>query len=182
MSKLKGKLKARKREQKRKIQQLKKQRYANQYLSMIRKFNDPVLSKKCDPVNKNTNLSFIDNMKKALHYTKNGVGLAAPQIGETKRVIIYQADPEVSKMTVMLNPKIVEFSDTKISGKEGCLSYPGIYIKIPRYSWVKVEYLDEKFNKLTKTIYKFEARVVQHEVDHLDGTCLVKDAWLEDLK
>ena len=109
-----------------------------------------------------------------------GCGLAAPQIGESVRVLIVDgrdmADvyPYLEGFTrVMINPKVLEESDRKCSYSEGCLSVPGIYCDVTRPDSIKVEYYDENLEKQTETFDKFACRMVQHEMSHLDGDLFV---------
>jgi peptide deformylase len=82
-----------------------------------------------------------------------------PEIDSTKRVFI--------------NPEIIETSEETIAYEEGCLSFPGIHEKVNRPSRVRVSYLDEKFQEHDEWFEGFEARVFQHEIDHLDGKCFI---------
>jgi peptide deformylase len=105
-----------------------------------------------------------------------GVGLAAPQVGVSLRVLVIDAD-EVSKdfpecknfKRVMVNPEIVEFSDEDTVLEEGCLSFPGIHEKVPRATWIKVQYEDVDRKPVEERLEGFAARIVQHECEHLEG-------------
>ena len=107
---------------------------------------------------------------------QDGVGLAAPQIGERLRIIIFgfecserYPDAESIPMTVLINPEI-EFLDAEmLAGWEGCLSVPGLRGVVPRYSHILYRGVDQVGNTIERTVEDFHARVVQHEVDHLDG-------------
>lgn len=114
-----------------------------------------------------------------LHTMKNanGVGLAAPQIGIGKRIIIFgfknnprYPDAPLVPLTVLINPVIEILSDEKESGWEGCLSVPGLRGLVPRYTKIKYSGYDftNKHN-IERTVDGFHARVVQHEMDHIDG-------------
>jgi peptide deformylase len=105
-----------------------------------------------------------------------GVGIAAPQIGVSERIVVIEIEeneryPNVEKMplTVMINPKIKILESEIEDGYEGCLSVPGIRGIVPRYKKIEVEYLNVSGQKERKILEKFPAKVVQHEVDHLDG-------------
>lgn len=105
----------------------------------------------------------------------HGIGLAANQVGITKRVFTMGADNTVGfpKPFALFNPRIVATSDDYVLDKEGCLSYPGLFLSIKRPSWVAVEYQD--YNGVTRG-YKAEgyaAKCVQHEIDHLNGVCFI---------
>jgi len=109
-------------------------------------------------------------------YNADGVGLAAPQIGLSIRLLVIDADTIANKhpecknfKRVMLNPVITERSDEKITLEEGCLSFPGIHEKVSRAAKIKVTYQDEDFNDKEEVLCDFCARVVQHECEHLEG-------------
>jgi len=106
----------------------------------------------------------------------NGAGLAAPQIGISQRVVIFgvEANPrypdvEVVPNTILINPKIEILSDEVEEGWEGCLSVPGMRGLVPRYTQIRYSGFDDKGQAFTREASGFHARVVQHEVDHLDG-------------
>lgn len=96
-----------------------------------------------------------------------GVGLAAPQIGKNIRLIVVLL---VDKRKIaMINPEIIEYSKNKVKGEEGCLSLPNVWGQVERYESIMLSYLDGKNNKITLKLDGFNARVVQHEIDHLNG-------------
>ncbi|WP_409275605.1 peptide deformylase [Neobacillus sp. SCS-31] len=97
----------------------------------------------------------------------DGVGLAAPQIGQPVRVAIVDVDDE-SGTIEMVNPKILSSSGEQ-TGAEGCLSFPGIYGEVTRPNRVKIEAQDRKGKPYTLEAEGFLARAIQHEIDHLDG-------------
>jgi len=108
----------------------------------------------------------------------NALGVAAPQIGETVRIFVYNNTKEhgTATMRVMINPTIVkEYGSTKM-GYEGCLSFPGFVYEVPAYELIKVSYQDESGQKHTLKLRGFEARIFQHEFRHLDGICWPKEA------
>lgn len=121
-----------------------------------------------------------------LTYIKNpkhhGIGLAAPQIGTSKRIIIVglpiARDDEQYPIMAMINPIILSKSSEKDIDEEGCLSLPGITGKVERSTSIEVEWMDLKGRKMKKKITGFGARVIQHEVDHLDGV-LISDKFLK---
>ena len=113
----------------------------------------------------------FDTMK-----ARNGVGLAAPQIGVSLRVIVYgfqvnsrYPDQDPVPLTLMVNPKIIEGSKDLIYLYEGCLSLPEIRGFVPRHEWIEIQAQDEKGQLFQKRYEGFEARIIQHEIDHLDG-------------
>ena len=106
----------------------------------------------------------------------NGAGLAAPQIGVLLRVVIFGVKsnpryPDVDEVpdTVLINPELKALSDELEEGWEGCLSVPGMRGVVPRYRKLHYKGRDEKGMPFERTVEGFHARVVQHEVDHLDG-------------
>lgn len=115
-------------------------------------------------------------------YATKGVGLAAPQVGINKRLMVYNdtGDPKKwMKETVMINPKIVEFSEATDVDEEGCLSFPEMGGDVERSKWIKVEALNLKGKKMKKKFKGWEARIFQHEFDHLDGKVYI-DRLSED--
>ena len=112
----------------------------------------------------------IDDMVETM-YVENGVGLAAPQIGESIRVII--VDPGHGQAEIVANP-VLEFLTSKTDvGEEGCLSVPGRFGRVKRVKKVKVTGLDRHGNALEFALKGFHARVYQHELDHLDRVLIV---------
>jgi peptide deformylase len=104
-------------------------------------------------------------------YDAPGVGLAAPQVGITRRVIVLDpsAKEQEPEPIAMINPEILEFGEERQVGEEGCLSIPEIFAEVERPAWVRVRYIDVD-GKLSEG--RFEGRpavIVQHEVDHLNG-------------
>ena len=149
---------------------------ARQMIMRIRKWDDPVLSQVCDDVVATDDLGFLDRMSQTCRATSMGVGLAAPQIGVLKRAIFIA--PSGGESYFMLNPVILDRSTIEVDGKEGCLSYPGVYTTVRRASWVDVGYLSPDSHEVRrKRVEGFEAVIVQHEIDHLNGICRVGDAW-----
>lgn len=105
-----------------------------------------------------------------------GVGLAAPQIGESLRIVIFgfernerYPDAEPVPTTVLINPNIEYLDSEQQAGWEGCLSVPGMHGLVPRYTHIHYRGFDQAGNSIDRTVKDFHARVVQHEVDHLDG-------------
>ncbi|WP_374089095.1 peptide deformylase [Methylomicrobium lacus] len=119
--------------------------------------------------------ALIAAMKTTLAGTQ-GVGLAAPQIGVSRRLVIVASRPTprypnapLMQPTVMINPSFQPLSDAKEKGWEGCLSIPGIRALVPRYTDIRIDYTDEQGAWVERVLHDFIARVFQHEVDHLDG-------------
>lgn len=117
----------------------------------------------------------IDLMQQTLAGTQ-GVGLAAPQIKVSKRIIIVASRPTrrypyapLMEPTVMINPSFQALSDAKEKGWEGCLSIPAIRALVPRYQRITTQYTDQQGVLRTLELEGFVARIFQHECDHLDG-------------
>ena len=109
-----------------------------------------------------------------------GVGLAAPQVGLPIRLVVVDLDaisedqPEFKGyFRTYINPYIEETSGDAVPYEEGCLSFPGIHEKVNRPSKVRVSWLDENFNEHDEWFEGFPARLLQHEIDHLDGKCFI---------
>ena len=98
---------------------------------------------------------------------KEGVGIAAPQVGEDLRMIICKFDQK--KATTLINPEIASASKETVVGLEGCLSLPGVWGKVERHEWVVVKFQNIKGNEVKLRLEGFAARVAQHEIDHLNG-------------
>ncbi len=105
-----------------------------------------------------------------------GCGLAAPQIGESVRVVVVDGDVMADIYPYLkgfkrtfINPVVLEASAEKVTYNEGCLSVPGIYCDVVRPKSIKVEYYNEKFEKLTEDFDNFAARMIEHEFSHLEG-------------
>jgi peptide deformylase len=106
-------------------------------------------------------------------YAAQGVGLAAPQIGVNVRLMVYNPTGDSKKWMdekILVNPRIVEYSNAKDEEIEGCLSFPDMQGEVIRSKWIKVEAMTPKGRKIKKKFKGWEARIFQHEYDHLDGT------------
>ncbi|USN57841.1 MAG: peptide deformylase [Candidatus Peribacteria bacterium] len=117
-------------------------------------------------------------MIKYIKEPKNkGVGLAAPQVGENKRLIVVSLlrdrDDENYSTVMMLNPEILDFSKDTETDTEGCLSVPGGKAEVCRPKSIRLKYIDEKGKERILMLDGLSARIVQHEVDHLNGVLFV---------
>lgn len=112
--------------------------------------------------------ALIRCMIRCLGEHDNGVGLAAPQVGTSTRIILVKPRPRKPAI-VMVNPVITRFSERKSTAKEGCLSRPGFTADIERSNFVEVEWSDEAGNEHSDRFTGFTARIIQHEIDHLNG-------------
>ncbi len=146
---------------------------------------EKVLTLKAAEVSENEfNTEWLRQLAQAMHTTmleQNGVGIAAPQVYISKRIIIvasrsnsrYPDAPEMEAV-VMVNPEILEFSRETCMGEEGCLSVSDVRGTVERAETVKLRYLTLE-GEPVETIYKgFPARIIQHEIDHLNGILFVE--------
>lgn len=132
----------------------------------IRKDGDEILRKISKPVEKMTPRleELIDDMIETMKHA-DGVGLAAPQVGVLRRIIVLDID---EKEYVLINPEIVQ-EDGQQCGQEGCLSIPGIYMNVTRPNRVEVKALDREMKEITIEGTGLLARALCHEIDHLNG-------------
>jgi peptide deformylase len=139
----------------------------------LRKYPDPALRQRTRRVETfDQALSDLAaEMIRTMHVCE-GLGLAAPQVGLDVRIAIVAADSGPGHETVLMNPELVESSGWEESD-EGCLSFPGIYIKVGRYTKVRVRYQDVRGQQHVMAAEAVLARAVQHELDHLDGRLLL---------
>lgn len=108
-------------------------------------------------------------------YAAPGIGLAAPQIGEMKRIVVMDLskDGETPDPIVMINPEIKSYSEDTVTTEEGCLSIPEIYYDVERPAEVTVEYTDLDGKRITRAAKDRLAICIQHELDHLDGVLYI---------
>ncbi len=139
----------------------------------IVEIGDPVLREKCRPVNRvNENIiKLLDNMADTM-YDAEGVGLAAPQIGIAKRVIVVDAGDGLIEL---INPEILHREGSELD-MEGCLSIPGVRGEVNRYAKVKVRGTNREGVKVEYEADGLLARAFQHEIDHLEGVLFVDKA------
>ncbi len=150
-------------------------------LKIITGEENPTLLEKSTPIlqaNKKV-LRLIRDMKDTL-LAKKGLGLAAPQVGENIRLIIVALQKSVedqpATLLPMINPEIIEFSEDKEVAEEGCLSLPNIFGDVERAKSVIIKFLDEKGREKVLALEGLNARIVQHEIDHLDGILFIRRA------
>ena len=141
----------------------------------IFKYPEPVLRKKAEPVTEfGPELEELAiNMAETM-YDAPGVGLAAPQVGISKQLLVYDAAPEEERgsPTVLINPRIIE-SEGEEAGEEGCLSVREFCAPVKRATRIVVEAVDLKGEPLTIEVEDWPARVIQHEIDHLNGILFI---------
>lgn len=138
----------------------------------IKKYGETALREIAQEVDKIDDeiLEILDNMIETMHSAK-GVGLAAPQVGISKRIFVCdQGDGVVRKV---INPVITPLTEKLMDYEEGCLSVPGIYKKVQRPEKIKIEYLNEKGESVTEEVEGFLAIIMQHEYDHLNAVLFV---------
>jgi len=137
---------------------------------------DPRLLEVSKPVKEVNNdiKNLLEDMLQVM-YRSNGIGLAAPQVGILKRLIVMDcSDKNIKKEPLkFVNPEILNLSSDKSEFEEGCLSLPTQYAKVERPSNIEVEYKDENGNKYRKSFSGIEATCLQHEIDHLNGKLFV---------
>lgn len=117
----------------------------------------------------------IRDMAETMYEADAGVGLAAPQVGVNKRIVVCDVDYHTEgqrKLMVLINPEIVE-REGEILSNEGCLSCPDTTVEVPRSEWVRLKAMDEEGNPVDIDTDDFLAIVFQHELDHLDGRLIV---------
>jgi peptide deformylase len=146
----------------------------------IVKYPDPSLRAKNEEVTleelKDGSISHLAKEMFLVMYAAEGVGLAAPQVGFNKRLMVFNESGDRKKWleeVIMINPRIVEKSEATEVGIEGCLSFPDMDGDVERAKSVKVEALNTRGKKITKKFTGWTARIFQHEYDHLDGIVYV---------
>jgi peptide deformylase len=139
----------------------------------LRKDPDPILYQKLEDYDFSCNLdpAEVEQSMIAIMNTDNGIGIAANQVGFDKRVIAVK--PKNQDAFAMFNPVIIAGKGVG-EDEEGCLSFPNLFIKIDRFTEVTVKYLDKYNKECTITLNGYDAKCVQHEIDHLDGITFTK--------
>ena len=151
-------------------------------LSLIRKLGDPVLKSSATPVDR-----FDDSLRTqvgrmaAIMQDAIGIGLAAPQLGISQRLVVYRVGPD-APLIALANPEIEWISDDVEPGEEGCLSIPGVAVDVERPVHVRVHAQDEHGERRLVEASGLEARVIQHEMDHLDGVLMLDRTSREERK
>src|ERR671927_498646 len=142
-------------------------------LSHVRKYGDPVLRAKARPIE-----VFDDGLREevgrmgALMHDSMGIGLAATQVGALRRVLVYRVEHE-SPINALVNPEIEWSGREKEWMEEGCLSLPGVHVDVERPVRVRVRAQDPHGERIVVEASGLEARVIQHEMDHLDGVLIL---------
>ena len=137
----------------------------------VRRYGDPILRQKAQPVEAITPeiRKTLTDMLETMYY-QVGIGLAAPQVGVSLRIILVDDGPRGPR--ALLNPAIVDQRGS-VRGEEGCLSIPGFFGEVERSEWVRVEAMDAEGRPLSFEARGLQARVIQHELDHLDGVLFI---------
>lgn len=144
---------------------------------------DPLLATVCEPCDlKDKNLGRLAKQMAHLMYKTNGVGIAAPQVGILKRLVVIDVDYDGTNEKdplVLVNPQIMELQGDPVASGEGCLSCPGVNVPVERQPWARVRYYD-----LDGELWEIEGdgllgRCLQHEIDHLDGKTIFESCTPE---
>ena len=151
-------------------------------MSFIRKWGDPVLKSRATPVDR-----FDETLQQQVQRMAGimrdavGVGLAAPQLGISQRLLVYRIGSEAPLIT-LVNPELEWHSEVRETLEEGCLSIPSVAVDVERPVYVRVRAKDERGEERLVEASGLEARVIQHEMDHLDGVLMLDRASREDRK
>ena len=142
-------------------------------LTQVRQYPDPVLRMQAREVESFDDdlASLVERMRHLLR-DANGIGLAATQVGVLRRVFLFLPDLEQDAVA-LVNPRIVERSDERVSDDEGCLSLQGVVVPVERNERVTVEASDPEGNEVRFDLEGLPARIAQHELDHLDGVLIL---------
>jgi peptide deformylase len=151
-------------------------------MSLIRRLGDPVLKSSATPVDRfDESLRRLVGRMAGIMNDAIGVGLAAPQLGISQRLLVYRVGPD-APVIVLANPELEWKSDDEEGGEEGCLSIPGVVVDVERPVHVRVRALDEEGEERSVEASGLEARVIQHEMDHLDGVLILERTSREERK
>jgi peptide deformylase len=151
-------------------------------MALVRKLGDPILKSRATPVDR-----FDEPLRRQVERMAGimgdalGVGLAAPQLGISQRVLVYRIGRE-APMIALANPEVEWTSDDSEEFEEGCLSIPGIHVDVERPVHVRVRARDEAGEQRLVEASGLEARVIQHEIDHLDGVLTLDRTTKEQRK
>ena len=151
-------------------------------MSFIRKWGDPVLKSRATPVDR-----FDDTLRQQVQRMAGimrdatGVGLAAPQLGISQRLLVYRIGSDAPLIT-LVNPELEWRGEDVETFEEGCLSIPSVAVDVERPVHVRVRARDEHGDERLVEASGLEARVIQHEMDHLDGVLMLDRASREDRK
>lgn len=144
-------------------------------LAQVRQYPDPILRMKANEVEEiDDSVTGLVERMKGLMSEARGVGLAAPQLGILRRVLVYQAGEEEQFMA-LVNPRVVESGEERIADDEGCLSLGAatVIVEVERATTIVVEATSPEGEEVRIEAEGLEARVIQHELDHLDGILII---------
>ncbi len=151
-------------------------------MSFVRRYGDPILKSRATPVDR-----FDDTLRNQVARMAGimsdafGVGLAAPQLGVSQRVLVYRVGQD-APVIALVNPEVEWAGDEEEPAEEGCLSIPGIQVDVERPIHVRVRARDESGDERLVEASGLEARVIQHEIDHLDGVLILDRTSREQRK
>ncbi|HEX5894950.1 MAG TPA: peptide deformylase [Thermoleophilaceae bacterium] len=151
-------------------------------MSFIRRLGDPILKSSATPVDR-----FDESLRRQVRRMAGimgdayGVGLAAPQLGLSQRLLVYRVGPD-APVVALANPELEWVSNDHETLDEGCLSIPGITVDVERPVYVRVRALDEDGETRMVEASGLEARVIQHEMDHLDGVLILDRTTRDERK
>ena len=151
-------------------------------MSFIRRLGDPILKSSATPVDR-----FDDSLRRQVSRMAGimgdayGVGLAAPQLGLSQRLLVYRVGPD-APLVALANPELEWVSDDQETLDEGCLSIPGITVDVERPVHVRVRAVDEEGETRMVEASGLEARVIQHEMDHLNGVLILDRTTRDERK
>jgi peptide deformylase len=151
-------------------------------LAHVRKFGDPVLKTRARPVER-FDAALRDEVERMgrLMIDSIGIGLAAPQVGVSHRLLVYRVEQD-SPVQALVNPEIEWSSRDEEIMEEGCLSLPGVHVDVERPLFVRVNARDATGDEIVVEASGLEARVIQHEIDHLDGILILDRTTREQRK
>ena len=151
-------------------------------MSFIRKWGDPVLKSRATPVDRFDD-TLVQQVQRMAGIMRDaiGVGLAAPQLGISQRLLVYRIGSD-APLIALVNPELEWHSDDSETLEEGCLSIPSVAVDVERPVHVRVRAKDERGEDRVVEASGLEARVIQHEMDHLDGVLMLDRASREDRK
>jgi peptide deformylase len=144
-------------------------------LAQIRQYPDAVLRLRANEVDRfDESLARLADRMAGLMHDARGVGLAATQVGVLQRLFVFQPGDDEEEVTAVVNPEIVVRSDETGVSDEGCLSLQGVHVPVERNLGITLEGLDLEGKPLRLELEELPARVVQHELDHLDGVLIIE--------
>ena len=151
-------------------------------LAHVRKFGDPVLKTRARPV-ASIDAALREEISRMGELMDDalGVGLAATQLGVLHRVLVYRVTPS-AQLAALINPEVEWRGGEEEIAEEGCLSLPAVLVDVERPIHVRVRALDERGERITIEASGLEARVIQHEIDHLDGVLILERTTREQRK